>query len=342
MSDSSALAERYGSALQGYLHGSDEDALQEAYEVGRQALDAGFGPLVLFSIHRDVMAKLAPQPISPIELVSKVTTVFTEALAPFEMAYASFDEARVAVKELSTMLEDHAEVIERVRARLDRLQQTTGVRRRLLADVVAAQEEERRRIAGEIHDDAVQTMAVVQLRIGMLRHELPEARDLAAVDQLEASVGEAISRLRRLIAGLVPPELEESGLARAVQSLVERIQSESDIDGHVADQLESEPRSEVSAVAFRIVQEALANARKHARASRIDVVLESRDNGVLARVIDDGIGFEADAALRQQRPGHLGLPAVRERVELAGGWLNIESDEGGTSVGFWLPGGKRP
>lgn len=107
MSDSSALAERYGSALQGYLHGSDEDALQEAYEVGRQALDAGFGPLVLFSIHRDVMAKLAPQPISPIELVSKVTTVFTEALAPFEMAYASFDEARVAVKELSTMLEDH-------------------------------------------------------------------------------------------------------------------------------------------------------------------------------------------------------------------------------------------
>jgi signal transduction histidine kinase len=332
-----ALAKRYDAAVQRYLSDASEEALQEAYEVGRQALETGLGPLVLFSIHRDVVAKLPPSSIDAGEFVSQVTTVFTEALAPFEMTYASFDEARGAVDELGTMFQEHSVVLEGIRERLDRMHETTAVRRRLIADIVSAQEEERRRLAGEIHDDAVQAMTVVLLRLGILARQLPQTAELEVMVQLESSVRDSISRLRQLIAGLAPPELERAGLARAVRTLLEQITAESDIDTRVDDRLEAEPGAEVRAIAFRIVQEALANARKHASPTRIDVVLESSAEGTIARVTDDGVGFDVDAALQDARPGHLGLAAMRERVELAGGWLRIESGADGTSMSCCIP-----
>jgi len=87
-------------------------------------------------------------------------------------------------------------------------------------------------------------------------------------------------------------------------------------------------------VLFRFVQEALGNARDHARASRIHVLLESQDRGVVARVTDNGIGFEVGEAARVPR---LGLAAMRERAELVAGWLEIESAPGRTSVACWIP-----
>jgi signal transduction histidine kinase len=83
----------------------------------------------------------------------------------------------------------------------------------------------------------------------------------------------------------------------------------------------------------------VANARKHASPSRIDVLLESRDGGVGARIADDGTGFAVAAALQELRPGHMGLATMRERVAMAGGWLRIESSDRGTAVSFWIPDG---
>ena len=341
MSVAAGLATRYAAALESYLAGGGEAALRQANKVGRSALEDGVTPLVLFSIHRDVVQHLPPQPIEPSEFVSLVTSVFVEALAPFQMGVADLLEARAAVEELSvTTPPGRAAEVDFVRHELERIEQTAETRRRLIADIVAAQEEERRRIAGEIHDDAVQAMTAVLLRLGLLTDRLTEPDQLTVVAQLEATVSDSIGRLRRLLVGLAPPELDRAGLAPAVRTALEQLRAEFGLECVLENRLVAEPRPETRTIAFRIAQEALANVRKHARASQVEVLLESRDGGVVAQVSDDGVGFNVDTALQRVRPGHLGLAAMRERAELAGGWLKIESAPGRTSVACWIPEGR--
>jgi signal transduction histidine kinase len=371
VTDPAALIERYRTTLQTYLAAGAEDALQQANEIGREALDAAIGPLVLFSMHRDIVQQLPPQPVDGDEFVRRVTSVFIEALAPFQMAAGGFDEARKHVSELGAILqrhgqelevargqshpgrnaqtldlkavlERHAREIDEVRQRLDGAQQSPDTRRRLLADIVHAQEEERRRLAGDIHDDAVQAMTAVLLRIGLLGSRLEKPEQVSLVEELEESIRDTIGRLRRLIAGLSPPELDRAGLGPAVRSALDQLKLEFKIGYKLVNRLTREPGPEARTIAYRIVQEALANTRKHANASRVDVVLESQDEGIQATVTDDGVGFDVEANLAVVRPGHLGLKAMRERAELAEGWLRIESRPGATTVTFWLPERRGP
>jgi signal transduction histidine kinase len=364
MIDMSALAERYRSTVEAYLSERPDDALQQAYEIGREALEAGISPLVLFSMHRDVVQQLPPQPVVGGEFVTRVTTVFIEALAPFQMTVEAFDEAHARLTELGeilqahtkeldafrrrphagrdavdldTMVERHALEIDDVRRRLGGARQSPDTRRRLLADIVHAQEEERRRLAGDIHDDAVQAMTAVLLRIGLLGARLEKPEQVSLAEELEQSVRDTIARLRRLIVGLSPPELDRAGLASAVRSALDQLRLEFEIDYTLENRLAREPGPEARTIAYRIIQEALANTRKHANASRVKVVFETQDEGIWATVTDDGLGFEVGATLAVIRPGHLGLKAMRERAELADGWLRVESSSAGTVITFWLP-----
>jgi signal transduction histidine kinase len=89
---------------------------------------------------------------------------------------------------------------------------------------------------------------------------------------------------------------------------------------------------------YRVAQEAITNIRKHAHARRVDVLLTDQDGGFLVRIADDGVGFAAPDTLQSAR-GHLGVSAMRERVEMAGGWCQLRSLPGdGTTVEFWVPG----
>jgi signal transduction histidine kinase len=371
MTDPAALLERYRATLQTYLAAGAEDALQQANEIGREALDAAIGPLVLFSMHRDVVQHLPPQPVDNDEFVRRVTTVFIEALAPFHMAAGGFDEAHEQVSELGAILhrhaqeledfrelpkrgrnaqtvdlkalvERHAHEIDEVRQRLETARQTPDTRRRLLADIVHAQEEERRRLAGDIHDDAVQAMTAVLLRIGLLGSRLDKPEQVSLVEELEESIRDTIGRLRRLIAGLSPPELDRGGLAAAVRSALDQMKHEFHIDFSLENRLNREPGPEARTIAYRIVQEALANTRKHSNASHVDVVLESQEHGLSTTVTDDGMGFDVESTLAVDRPGHLGLKAMRERAELAEGWLRIESRPGATTITSWIPERRSP
>jgi signal transduction histidine kinase len=104
------------------------------------------------------------------------------------------------------------------------------------------------------------------------------------------------------------------------------------------DELDDEPPPETRTTLYRIVLEVLANVRKHAHATSVEVVLSAVGGGFRLRVEDDGRGFqlEGDGA---DRPGHLGFSAMRERAEMAGGRLSLESEPGaGTTVEVWLPG----
>jgi PAS domain S-box-containing protein len=210
-------------------------------------------------------------------------------------------------------------------------------RRSLLERVVTGQEAERRQVAGDIHDDAIQAMVAVTLQLQALGGRLRDPRSVELLERLAATATESVGRLRQLVFELRPPLLDEVGLAAAISQYARRAGELAGFVVQVSDESAGELPDELRVVAYRIVQEALANVRAHARAGRVAVRLEEVDNGVLARVSDDGVGFLPGVA--ERRPaGHLGLISMREQAAMAGGWCRVSSAPGmGTTVEVWLP-----
>lgn len=191
---------------------------------------------------------------------------------------------------------------------------------RLSAKLLTAQEEERRRIARKIHDEVGQVLAAARWA-------------LAAGDPKEAEklLGQGIEALRDLARELRPPLLDEAGLAPALRKLLGNLAATGIT---VQAEIEEKRYPElVETVAFRVVQEALENVRRHAQARRVWVRLEEENGWVVGDVRDDGRGF----SLERTTPG-LGLSGMREWVELLGGTFSIASQPGqGTRVCFRLP-----
>ena len=247
------------------------------------------------------------------------------------------DGSKKRVAMLARDITDRKRAEEDLKKSFDLLRQTDEERRLLLSRLVRAQEEERRSIAGDIHDDSIQVLTALGLRLDMLSRHLTTTEQRSAIEQLQETLTQAMGRLRNLLFELRPPTLDREGLISALKSNLELMKTESGTHYELVDRLEREPPSQTRSIAYRIAQEALANARKHSGATRIEVEAESRDGGWLVRVTDDGKGFDVDGF--QAPPGHLGLTAMRERAEIAGGWCEVESVQGeGTTVRFWLPG----
>ena len=217
------------------------------------------------------------------------------------------------------------------------LRQADEQRRSLLARVVTSQEQERRQVAGDIHDDAIQAMVAVTLQLQALGGRLRDPRSTELLERLAATATESVGRLRQLVFELRPPLLDEVGLAAALDQYARRAGELAGFVVQVSDESAGELPAELRVVAYRIVQEALANVRAHAHAQRVAVRLEEVEGGVLARVSDDGAGFLP--GLVERRPaGHLGLISMREQATMAGGWCRIASAPGmGTTVELWLP-----
>lgn len=219
------------------------------------------------------------------------------------------------------------------------LERGLAERRAMLAHLVSAGEEERRRIAGDIHDDSIQVMTAAGMRLQILRRSLDDPEQLDRLNELEQTIKLSISRLRHLIFDLRPPALDTDGLSAALRAYLDVADAETDTSYQLDDHLTTQPSGETRLILYRIAQETLMNVRKHARAETTTVTLTPRDDGYYVRIADDGIGFRPD--LGSVRPGHLGLAAIRERAELAGGWLRVDSVPGrGTVVEFWVAAGR--
>jgi signal transduction histidine kinase len=220
---------------------------------------------------------------------------------------------------------------------LDRIQSGDAQRRRLLGSLVTAQEEERRRIASEVHDDSIQVMAAVVMRLGMLRRKVTDSDVDQDLGKLESTVQDGIARLRHLLFQLRPPALDREGLVPALHQYMEQWGDADGLTYEIQASIAAEPPTEIRAVLFRIAQEALNNVRKHARATHVVVDLKDRDGGILLRVSDNGVGFRSEEQTTTTI-GHLGLVSMRERAELAGGWWHIQSAPGaGTTSECWIP-----
>lgn len=219
---------------------------------------------------------------------------------------------------------------------LERLRRADAERRRLLGHLIRAREEERAQVAADIHDDPLQKVAALKLRVGLLRELATSPRQIEQIDVVDGTVGQVISSLRNLLFQLRPLTLDRDGLGATLRELLHRMGEEAGFSSALHDEMETEPPTEARVTCYRIAQEALTNVRKHARASFVEVSLRTEGSGTRVRIRDDGRGFDPERIA--PRPGHLGLPDMRERAELAGGWLRVTSAPGaGTVVEFWIP-----
>ncbi|ANZ38056.1 histidine kinase [Lentzea guizhouensis] len=208
-----------------------------------------------------------------------------------------------------------------------RAEQQLTDRRRLLAHLVEAQEQERRRIAWDVHDDTIQAMVAVDMRLQLLARKLP-GEHRATVEHLDETVRDAIGRLRSLVYRVRPPGIER-GLRESLLAYL----TDTGMTGEVHDRLDREPSADAAVTIFRICQEALTNVRKHARTGSAVIDMSTVDRGFLVTVTDNGVGLPA----LDPNAGHFGLIEMRERAEAAGGWCTVTGSAGSTVVEFWLP-----
>jgi signal transduction histidine kinase len=207
-----------------------------------------------------------------------------------------------------------------------------------LRSSLAAADAERRRWARELHDETLQGL-------GGLRVLLSSARRGDDLEQAQTAMGEAvehiereIANLRSIITELRPAVLDELGLRTAIEALLDRHREQSgfEIDGKLAlpgpSSEEARLGEDLETTVYRLVQEALTNVVKHARASRVSVTVGASEGELLVEVRDDGAGFDPDVA-----SDGFGLAGMRERVALAGGTLSIHSGEQGTLMRACLP-----
>ncbi len=226
-----------------------------------------------------------------------------------------------------------------LRERLAEADRASAERRSLAAAILLAQEQERRRVAEDLHDGPVQQLVGLGLTLDALSAEL-RARDPGAADgvaRAAASARDSVRALRRAIFDLHPMALEELGFAAATRALVQRLEwrgARVSLDLAAADALSETHRT----VAFRIVQEAIANVVRHAEPTRVAITARADGDRIVIEVADDGRGFDPDRARARIEGGHLGLAAMNERAALAGGEVTISSAPGhGTRLRLVLP-----
>lgn len=221
-------------------------------------------------------------------------------------------------------------------AQADRLATLSAQREDLLRRLVDAQEAERRRLAADIHDEPIQRLAAVDLRLGVLERAVRETHDdwSQQVRQARGLLGETITSLRELMFELEPPDEEET-LEDTLREAAGHVFHGQRIEVSVRADDVGLGRVSLSQ-AIRVVKEALVNVRKHSGARRVEVRARRSGVGAYFTVADDGAGLEQQPGAAA--PGHRGLRTMTERAELAGGWLRTGSSGlGGVEVSFWLP-----
>jgi signal transduction histidine kinase len=208
-------------------------------------------------------------------------------------------------------------------------------RLQLLRKLVRTQEDERRRIAREIHDHLGQQSTALRLNLEALKEQCAAYKELCEpIAQTQAIAARLDSEVDFLAWELRPASLDDIGLSAALANFTKDWSKHFGIpaDYHSTDMDKERPSPETETCLYRIAQEALNNTYKHARAKRVDVLLERRDHSVVLIVEDDGDGFDVEEKASSQEG--LGLLGMSERAALVGGALEIESTPGGGTTVF--------
>jgi signal transduction histidine kinase len=243
--------------------------------------------------------------------------------------YEAIEESVGGIGEIQSLQKTLAWMAQNIRASQAALQRYIGA-------ITDAQEEERKRLARELHDESIQDLIAIDQHIQMIHMDLKESTELAGrLGEVRQEVNVAIEELRRVIRALRPIYLDDLGLVPALQMLAKDTEGDHDILVNFAlegDAVRLLPSVELAV--YRIAQEALSNAVRHARANRITLGIIFKDDAFSLGIRDDGVGFSPP-----ERPkdlgalGHFGLMGMFERAELIGATLDLSSDnESGTQV----------
>jgi signal transduction histidine kinase len=232
---------------------------------------------------------------------------------------------------------DMARVGTTLNALLDQLTEDRARERRLAAQVISAQDEERARVARELHDSTAQTLTAILLQLGAAARESTSEPMNARFATLRELTADALEEVRSMSHTMHPRVLDDLGLAAAREWLARQAREQGpmnvDVDACDVDVAMPAP---VAAALYRVAQEALRNAARHANASRVDVRLRQDGTQAMLEIKDDGVGFDVGQA-EKRRPG-MGLFSMRERVGLVNGRLAVNSARGrGTSVIATVP-----
>lgn len=210
--------------------------------------------------------------------------------------------------------------------------------RAMAQKVVQSQELERTRVARELHDGVTQSLASVKYIFESADIQLDRGKTERASVALKKGIAQTIDVMidvRRISHDLYPTILDDAGLGMALEQLGREFGARTGIPVAVVIEQTRKLQKEAAKTLYRFAQQALGNIETHAKAHHIKVSLR-QNRGVFLRIEDDGVGFDADAVMRQRRDG-LGLTNMRERIEMLGGTFSVESRRGATVLNAYLP-----
>ena len=266
-------------------------------------------------------AKQIVQPLQKLE--SKAAAL---AWGDFE----SINESVGGILEVQHLQKELTEMARKVQAAQDGLHDYIGA-------ITSAQEEERLRLARELHDETIQAVIALKQRIQLAETSVKDQRGKRSLQELGSLSEQTIENLRRIIRALRPIYLEDLGLVTALEMLAHETKA-LQVDFHCAGS-ERRLKRDVELALYRIAQEALSNVLRHAKASHAILNIDFSEHDVKLGISDDGIGFVVPQSPTDfASSGHFGLLGMRERSELIGGRLEVESEAGvGTKLSVRLP-----
>lgn len=299
------LAAQYTAALKDYLASPVEAALQRAYELGREALDQRLGVLEMATLHHESLLGILATTLTPEEgarIVKTAGSFFVESLGPFEMTHRGFREASTTLLRLNERLEEEA-----------------------------------KRIAHALHDEAGQMLAWAHIALAELGRDLPDSFQ-GGLQEVKGALDKIEEQLRRLSHELRPTILDDLGLLPALEFLADGISQRAGFPITVGGPKDGRLPFSIETALYRIVQEALTNAARHARATHASVQLVREPRMILCSIKDNGIGFDAASVMRMKGRCGLGLVGIRDRLEVLRGALQVNSEPGtGTELLIRIP-----
>ena len=298
------LEDQYTAALRDSIAGMGESSLQQAYELGRRALADGLGVLDMAAMYHKALAAVLPRDSTPEEtalMLEAGASFFAESLSPFEMTHRGFRDSNIALRHLNQTLE-----------------------------------QEIKRIAHALHDEAAQLLASVYLALDEVAGNLPPAREhlLKVKGLLDLIEGQ----LRQLSHELRPTILDDWGLLPALKFLAEGVTARTGLFIKVEGESAPALSPLLATTLYRIVQEALTNVTRHAKATQVKVTLQHELQTLRCSIKDNGVGFDVSSLSARTGERGLGLIGIRERLHSVGGSPSLVSTPGrGTELVITIP-----
>jgi signal transduction histidine kinase len=302
---SPTFEEEYRSAFGEYARRGGEDALGRAYELGRRAINEKKSLIEMASLHHQALHGMfanAEGAARDQKLLAAAAEFLTETLSPYEMAHRGVQDAMTALRQLNETLE-----------------------------------EEIKRIAYAVHDEAGQLLVAVHLALADVARELPKPQK-EQVGRIEELLDQVEKQLRRYSHELRPTILDDLGWIPAIRFLAEGVSKRANLSIQIKTTVAGRLPGAKEIALYRIVQEALTNAAKHSKASRVWIRIGRKGRIICCSIEDDGEGFDVRAVQSDGKRRGLGLIGMQERLNGIGGTLSIDSRRGrGTRLLIELP-----